>query len=719
MQITLDFETYSEAGYVWTGEKWTGGGLKDVGSMNYSLHPSTEVLCMAYDRHDGTGVKLWTPNDPAPELLLNLVRNGAIVEAHNAAFEHHIWNNILTARHGWPALSPDNMRCSMAKARAYALPASLGKAAAALKLDEQKDKEGARLIRKFCLPRTPTKKDPRLRIRPEEDPEDFKKLCAYCVQDVITEAGLSSRVPDLNAEELEFWKITQKRNYQGVHVRHAELKSCAEILNQAYIKYNAELEKLTGAKATETARLLNWINLQGVQANSLAKEAADALLKREDLPDHVRQALRLRALVKSAGVRKVFTMQEQATPDGRLCDMFVYHGARTGRDTGADVQPQNLVKAGPKIQWCTLCEKPYGKHHKATCPHCGASVALFSEDRNAGDWSYEAVDFALNIIEFNSLNLVEHIFGDALLTISGCVRGLFVARDGYDFIASDYSAIEAVVAAALSGEQWRLDAFAAKKDIYIVSAARITGKGEQFYADYQKEHGAKHPDRQKIGKVAELALGYGGWLGAWRNFDKSDTPDEEIKQTIIAWREASPALVRMWGGQKPHLFGLEGMAIAAVGNAGQYYEYRQIGFLVQNDILFCRLPSGRWLTYHQPRVTPSLKRAGQLELSFMGWNSNPTMGAIGWVRINTYSGRLMENVVQAVSRDIMRDATIRLERAGYPIVLRVHDELVAEVPEGVGSVEEFERLMSELPEWATGWPVRAAGGWRGKRYRKD
>jgi DNA polymerase len=213
-------------------------------------------------------------------------------------------------------------------------------------------------------------------------------------------------------------------------------------------------------------------------------------------------------------------------------------------------------------------------------------------------------------------------------------------------------------------------------------------------------------------------------LGAWRNFDKTDTySDDQVYGLIRAWREKSPAIVEMWGGQtknyQPCFYGLEGMAILAVSNPNFTYTYRSVSYECIDDILYCILPSGRRLTYHEPRVTPSLRRQGQMELSFMGYNSNPAMGMIGWTRITTFGGRLFENVVQAVSRDIMRDATNRLERMGYTIVLRVHDELVAEVPQDWGSIEEFEALMSLMPSWAAGYPVRAAGGWRGKRYRKD
>ena len=731
----IDFETYSEAGYYFSiDRKWksTGtaqkAGLAAVGAMNYSLHPSTEVLCMAYDLKDGTGRKLWSPflHSSLPMDLIEFVQNGGILEAHNSGFEHHIWNNVLHVRFGWPKLDHTQQRCSMAKARAYSLPGALGKAAKALHLSEQKDTEGTRLIRKFCKPRNPTKKDLRTRILPQDDPEDFKKLCDYCLQDIATESELSQHIPDLQPDELEFWLNTQKSNYKGVGIRMSEVNACISILETAYPRYNQELLQVTLGvvpEASKVTQIIEWCRTQGVHLTDLDDDTINLVLERE-VPYQVRRALEIRQLISSAAVKKVYAIRRTATPKERVCDLFTFHGARTGRDTSVDVQLQNLTKAGPKIQWCTCCEKPFGMHHTDTCPMCGASVPLFAEKRNNGAWSWEAVDPALEVIASESLDLVEHIFGDALLTISGCVRGLFVSANGNDFIASDYSAIEAVVAATLSGEQWRIDLFHGHGKIYEESASRITGVPFEEMMDYKRRTGDHHPDRNKFGKFAELACGFGGWVGAWKGFgaDKYLT-DEEMITAIKAWRKASPAIVEMWGGQpnwrRNEFYGLEGMAILAVSNPGQIYSYRDISYGVKDDVLYCRLPSGRTLTYHEPRVTPSSRRQGTLELSFMGWNSNAKMGPKGWVRLSTFGGRLFENVVQAVSRDIMRDATNRLERHGYSILLRVHDELVAEVPEGWGSIEEFEQLMGELPEWAKGWPVRAAGGWRGKRYRKD
>jgi DNA polymerase len=359
-------------------------------------------------------------------------------------------------------------------------------------------------------------------------------------------------------------------------------------------------------------------------------------------------------------------------------------------------------------------------------------------------WNPAAFTDAFEVINTGSLAFVEMVFGDACQLVIGCLRALFVAAPGHDLMASDFSAIEGVVTAALAGEEWRLDVFRRGEDIYLESASRITGIAVEVYKEHKRRTGKHHPHRQPFGKVAELSSGYGGWIGAWLQFGADEFFTEaEIKTHVLAWRAASPWIVELWGGQvrldksrewsdrwtfKPEYFGLEGMAIQAVLNPGRSFTYRAphplaqpITYLMRGDVLYCILPSGRALTYHAPRIragSQGLYKDG-VTLSYEGWNTNPKNGGFGWVRMDTYGGKLTENVVQAVARDILAFAIINLMRAGYPVVLHVHDEIVAEIIKTFGTVEEFETIMARMPVWAQGWPLRAAGGWRGWRYRKD
>lgn len=321
--------------------------------------------------------------------------------------------------------------------------------------------------------------------------------------------------------------------------------------------------------------------------------------------------------------------------------------------------------------------------------------------------------------------------------VSGCLRGLFTAAPGMELISSDYSAIEAVVNAALAGERWRMDVFRTHGKIYEASAAQMFKMDVRELLDYPKAHGgSKHPLRQK-GKVAELALGYLGWIGALRDMGGLTGPDEELRDLCIAWRNASPNIVHLGGGQhlgrgyrrQACLHGLEGMAIQAVQNPGVEHlvarldgTHSGLSFQCHQHVLYLRLPSGRRIAYHRPLLGASKDAWRGLSLSFEGYNTNPKNGPVGWLRMQTYAGKLLENACQAAANDILRHGQTLLEHAGYPVVLHVYDENVAEIPLGTGSIEQFEGLMSAMPEWARDdagpWPIKAQGGWRGQRYRK-
>jgi DNA polymerase len=742
---TLDFETYSEAGFVWSPElnKWTclpnasqgRKGLPIVGAARYAEHPTTEVLCAAYDLGDGP--RLWTPDGLPPVDLFAYIREGGLLEAWNSSFEYHIWQKVCRRLYGWPDLPQSQLRCAMSKSRAHALPGALGKAAEVLGTKSQKDKDGERLIRLFCSPRDPTKKDPRRRILPAEEPEEAAKLYAYCLGDIAAEAEISALIPDLPPEELANWQMDQRINWRGVAVDTEGISACRELIGQAHERYNRELYVLTDgvvARASELQKLMGWLHGLGVHTDSLDEEHCTGLLA-GNLPPVARRALEIRAAAGSAAVKKVYAMRNTVCADGRLHDLFLYHAARTGRTTGAGPQPTNLPNSGPELVKCPVCLAWYGLH-LTTCPQCGAERG----GTRASEWNPEAVEFVLSVASARSLDLMELYFGDSMAAVSGCLRGLFVAAPGHDLICSDYSAIEAVVLAELAGEAWRQEVFRTHGKIYEMSAAKISGVPfEEFmrHAGYVDEElsapdwykrkpsapGKHHPLRKTVGKVAELASGFQGWIGAWLAFGADAfMSEEEIKQAILAWRAASPAIVEFWGGQernrKPDLYGVEGAFLSATIHPGEWYWFRGLGFCAQNGTTYIRLLSGRLLTYHRVQTYPSERRANTLTLSYEGWNTNPKNGPAGWQRFETWGGRLTENIVQATARDIQWHGMRALEAAGYPVVLHVYDEDVAEVPEGFGSVAEFERIMSDMPSWAPGWPIRANGGWRGKRYRK-
>lgn len=723
----MDFETYSEAGMYRTADnKWrpisTGkSGIGCVGASVYSEHPTTEIICLAYDLKQGNGKQLWVPGMPNPADLLDHISTGGLIEAHNSGFEYLIWNNVGCRLHGWPELPLSQLRCSAAKAKAHALPASLAGAGAAIGLpaDKLKDKEGKRLIKKFSIPQTPTKKQPKERLTIYDDPIDGQKFYQYCVQDIVTEDALSTRLPELDESELPMWLIDQGINMRGVQVDMDSVENCIAIVEQAFAKYNAELRVLTGGLVTEASKrdaLMAFTASQGVTLPNMQAETIEAILPTLT-EGPARRALEIRSLIGSAAVKKLFAMRNMTSRDGRLRELFSYHQAHTGRFAGKGPQPQNLPNSGPSVRQCdgwydteTMSpEVPCGAYFEASlgaCPRCAPRGT--TSDRQ--EWSVEAAEFTLSLAANRNLAQFESYFLDPIGAVSGCLRALFTVKPGCELICSDYSAIEAVVLACLAGEKWRVDVFKDHGKIYEMSASKISGIPFQEFLDHKTRTGDNHPLRKKLGKVAELASGYGGGLGAWKQFGADKfMSDEEIEQAKKAWRKESPAIVKLWAN-------LERSAKRAIQFAGTTFECRGLYLTVKDDILWLRLLSGRFMKYHQPKLTPTKTQYGDgMSITFMGVDSKTKQ----WCRKGTYGGRLTENVTQAIARDIFCHGMKNVDAAGYPIVLHTHDEMISEVPIGYGSVEEYERLMTDCPDWCSDWPIRADGGWRGKRYRKD
>ena len=749
----MDFETYSEAGYYYdeSVRKWRPinssppYGIGAVGAVAYTEHPSAEVLSLAYDLKDGLGPRLWLPGMPNPEDLFAHIAAGGLLEAWNSAFEFHVWQNICQKRLNWPPLPFYQLRDAMAKARAHSLPGALGKAAEVLAVEAQKDKDGKRLLNKFSKPRNPTIKDDRLRLYPGDDPVDGAKLYTYNVDDIRAEAAVSARVPDLSPVELELWLLDQAINFRGVHIDRVAVANCKEIVRQAFERYEAELVKITNGAVDsigKAAALKSWLYTCGVDIPNMQKDTIAeyipivrrwrdgerAIMKKAIYSDALR-ALEIRAMIGSASIKKLDAIDRRLGTNSRLNDLFAFCGAdRTGRFAGRGPQPQNLPNSGPVLRPCDGvhgCGAVYG-NMLDICPNCANPVTKPAQI----EWNVDGVERALAVIASRSLDAVEVEFGDAVGVVAGCLRGLFCAAPGHELICSDYSAIEAVVLAMLAGEQWRIDVFRTHGKIYEMSAAKICGIPFEEFQRHKAETGDHHPMRKKVGKVAELASGYAGWVGAWKNFGADQfMNDQEIKENILKWRDESPAIVEFWGGQVretapgswefyPCMFGLEGAAVQAIADPGRCYGHNGITFGVKDDVLYCRLLSGRFLSYHRPRLIPTICRRSRKNIFSITYEGNDSVTK-KWVRLDTYGGKLTENVVQATARDILTHAMPKLERAGYPTVLHVHDEVVGEVPAGAGSVEEFEQIMADMPPWAADWPIKAAGGWRESRYRKD
>ncbi len=778
---SIDFETYSSAGWYRDEHgkrrsiagKGKRGGLSVVGAYAYAMHESTEVLTCVYNLKDGAGYRLWYPGTPNPYALLEWVEAGGELEAVNGpGFEYPIWLYVCTRLYQWPTLRLRQVVDVSAKCAAHSLPRGLDHAAAALGTAYPKDVEGAALMRKLTQPRNPTAGDlkkltrlqtaeyqmkfdafgpeardvalydmptqqraeaDRRRYSRECDPADFARLDFYCLHDVEAEDAVSLAVPDLSPFEAEVSHVSNAINDRGVCVDREAVRAAQVVIGQAEKKYHQELFSITGGRVSSTDQLNEikaWLHSRGVAVTSITKETLPELLAAPGMPRDCHRVLSLRAIMGSKSVTKTNAMSAQMpAADDRIRGLYTYSGAsRTRRWSGAGVQPQNLPNAGPPVVRCNQCAAVHWSGLTA-CPSCWCT-----ESKPTG-WGIEAAEACLASIKTQRLPAIESLWGDALTAIAGCLRSFFTAGPGGELICSDFSAIEAVVIAELAGEQWRHDVFATHGKIYETSAAMIFGVPFEEFARYREETGMHHPLRKR-GKVAELASGFGGWVRAWRKFgagEPGDTcpgPDshgfcpggtdpplcpgcQAIKAQIIAWREASPAIVALWEG-------LENCATTAVENPGECYAYRELAYQVHEEVLYCMLPSGRAIPYHKPRVIHG-ERYGKPHkyLLYLGTSSGH------WTLQESYGGKLAENVTQAVARDIFAASLVRLEAAGYPIVLHTHDEPCAEVPAGFGSVEEFEAIMVEPLSWTRAssmggpWPIRAAGGWRGHRYRKD
>ena len=720
-RINLDFETYSRAGCLfdivkrrWVSVAGSGNkkGLPAIGAEAYAMHPSTEVLTAAWSINGGD-TRYWVPGWDSSSVgeLLESVHAGALVFAWNSMFEWLIWEHVCRRRYGWPELPLEQTRDTAAMARAQGYPGQLGRAGAAMGLEEQKLAEGKRLIQFFSVPRNPTKTDRRLRRLLSEYPEQAKELLAYNVRDVEVEQNICAKLPPLHPHELDVWKVDQAINARGVAIDVEAVELAQHYIEAMSARLTAELAEVSrGAvtSASEVSKILAFCEAEGCPLPNLQKATVELELRHGGtagkLTDAARRVLEIRQALGLASVKKYKALLNRICPDGRIRGLLVYCGAqRTGRWAGRGVQPQNLPRGDAKVAECTECWAWQGGH-RDWCYRCAGPL-------KARKWGHESsVAFVDSMRERPPLDNLIDRWGDLFAVLSAAIRSMFIAGPGRELISSDYSAIEAVVLAALAGEEWRLEVFRTHGKIYEMSAAKITGKTLEFYLEYKRRTGEHHPDRQTIGKVAELASGYQGGLGAWKNFGADKFMDDaEIEAAKRKWRKESPNIVRYW-------YDIEATAIAAVLNPGVEHPHRGVTFISDGRALRCRLPSGRCLVYQQPSVERVEKFGRERnELWFWGEDSQTKQ----WRPISTYGGKLVENIVQAVARDILAHALPKLEAAGYPAIFTVHDEPVSEVPEGYGTVEEYERIMGDLPAWCRDWPVKASGGWRGREYRKD
>lgn len=635
--IHIDIETFSSE------------DLKTAGVHRYAAAPDFEILLFAYSV-DGGGVTVidLAAGETIPDVILRAMAGTAVLCAHNAEFERVCLAaiGIVTKISQWV--------CT-ARMSAYAgVNASLSGAGKALKIPADKAKLaiGKKLIKLFCIACKPTKKNGyRRRNLPYRFPLEWISFKLYCAGDVVAEKAihkiLTQQALNLPRFEQAVYALDQKINTRGVRLDLDLVTKAAQAYEDNKRFNKAQLKSITGLdNPNSPSQLAGWLSVKlREDINSVNAATVEAILSYAE-DGEVIEALELRKKLSTSSNAKYAAAMQTVAHTGRVYGMFMYYGAsRTGRWAGRKVQPHNLPR--PQIDGIEI--------HQLR----------------------EAVKSGLDVPSKK---------------LSQLLRSMFIPSEGRTFIIADYSAIEARVTAWLANESWRLDVFKTHGKIYEASASAMFG--------VPMEEITKGSDMRAKGKVAELALGFGGGVGALVQMGGEDMgmTEQEMKATIKAWRKASPNIVQFWR----DLDKTVKLAISK-GHAKLKLAYTELEFIIRDDTLRIKLPSGRCLVYRSPKVVPSKKWEGSTTIQYLDATNR------GMERTETYGGKLCENIVQAVARDLLADAMLRMDARNVPLVMHVHDEVVADVPlERVDKAKSIiEKIMSAPPQWAAGIPVTA------------
>jgi DNA polymerase bacteriophage-type len=642
--------------------------LKIVGAQRYGADSSTEVLCCCY-AVDNDPVQLWRPGDQVPTEFIATAESGSwIVAAFNDSFEVAIEKQIMALRYGWPVIPIERHRCTQAMCLALGLPARLSAAANALELSCRKDAAGERLMHQTSKPRRAHKDEDPSGVYWFDDEDRLNRLYAYCAQDVRVERELFNRLPALSPAEQQLWQINHKINVRGFHIDRAFAEAARKIAEQAAPEIDQEITEITAGDVTtinQVAKLTAWLQDHGCGLQKLDRKAIERQLQKGDdeLSAPARRVLELRLGGAQAATKKINALLARAGADDRIRGAFRFHGAATGRWSGEGIQPQNLKR--PVID------------------DLDAAIAAVG----TGDYQH-----------------VRSLYARPLAVVGDCSRAMITAAPGHVLIGADFSSIESRVLAWVAGEEWKLDSYRRfdathdpRDEPYCITACKIFNKPNGSFT--------KDDPERNIGKTCDLAFGYAGGLGAWRKFEPDRFTDDEVKAFIRGWRAAHPEIKRLWNR-------LDRAAWTAVQERGRVVRCGVVRFICSSAFLQLILPSGRKISYPQPRVIGDEREQHVLFSDNANGQFQDCRHGHG-----AYGGTWTENVVSGIARDLLADAMLRIEAAGYPIVLHVHDEIVAEVPEGFGSADEFTHLMIRKPAWALDLPI-AAKAWTGKRYCK-
>lgn len=642
-QISIDIETYSST------------NLNQTGVYRYADSDDFELLLFGYAIDFGP-VKVvdLTQGEKIPPQIIEALDNPNIIKsAFNAQFERVCLSCFVGHR-----LKPTGWHCSRVWSATLGLPLSLRDVGSVLGLPRQKITAGKELVRYFCTPCKPTKANQnRTRNFPYHAPDKWQQFKQYNQRDVEVEMEITQKLEcfPIPQNEWEYYWMDQDINDRGIRIDQQLVNNAIKCQNVFYDQYLQTAKELTGlANPNSPLQLKDWLQQQGIKTNSLSKASVAQLL--QTTTGTVHQVLALRQLLSKSSVKKYQAMQKAMCQDGRVHGLLQFYGAnRTGRWAGRLVQVQNLP-------------------------------------RN----SMPDLEEARELVKQGNVPALAILYDSVPDVLSQLIRTAFIPSKNHHFYVADFSAVEARVIAWLSNEKWRQESFAKNEDIYCASASQMFGVPVV-------KHGINGELRQK-GKIAELALGYGGSIGALKAMGatKLGLTDDELPPLVQMWRNASPHIVQFW-------WDVDKAAKECIKTHLPQTTHG-MKFIYRSGCMFLRLRSGRYLCYPKPKI--GTNRFGSESITFMGINTVKK-----WDRIETYGAKLVENIVQATSRDLLAEAMRRLEATENTVVMHIHDEAVIDAPSN-RSLDTMVQLMTEVPDWANGLILNAAG-FVSDFYKKD
>ncbi len=642
--LSIDIETYSDV------------DLQKSGVYAYTASPNFEILLFAYafDDDEVQIVDLASGELLSDEITTDILDEGIFKTAFNANFERICLSRYLNRN-----LSPKSWQCTAVQAASLSLPASLDGVAQVLGLKEQKIKEGKDLIRYFSVPCRPTNSNgQRTRNKPGDAPDKWEAFKTYCKRDVEVERSIKRKLEryQIGEREQQLYVLDQEINDRGVLADMELVEKAIECDMLHKEDTISQAQMLTGLEnPNSVSQLKEWLLENGVEVDTLSKNNVKELIKESD--GEVEELLNLRLQLAKTSIKKYEAIKRSACPDNRIRGLFQFYGAnRTGRFAGRLVQVQNLPQ-----------------NHEN-------DLAL-----------------ARDLLKQGRFEELELFFESVPNILSELIRTAFIPKEGHRFIVADFSAIEARVIAWLADEKWRMEVFKTHGKIYEASASQM------FHVPIEEV--TKGSILRQKGKVAELACGYGGGVGALKAMGAVEmgVEESELQGLITNWRNSNPNITKLWWDiDRAALKVVRERTSETVGRIKLHYE---------RGMMFITLPSTRKLCYIKPRIEPN--KFGRDGITYEGISI-----AKKWERIETYGAKFTENIVQAIARDLLCEAMINVSNKGYDIVMHCHDEIIAETPIGFGSVEDVCSIMAINPAWAKSLPLKA-DGFECSFYRKD